>query len=79
MEWTNELPKEVGLYFRSNPVMQKDISQQDVYLVDGKLMTHHPHNEGCKLIPISEMPKRFLWIKVPYPPHYKKGLHQKNN
>ena len=60
MEWTNEKPKEVGLYFRSNPVFQKDITQQTVYLVDGVLKTHHPQNEGCRLIPVEDMRDRFF-------------------
>lgn len=75
-EWTKNKPTEKGLYFRSNPAFQKDITQQDVYLVDGELKTHHPLNEGSKLINAKDMPSAFLWIKMPYPPHYKRGNHQ---
>ena len=76
MEWTTEKPKEIGLYFRSNPALQKDITQQTVYLKGGKLMTHHPQNDGGKLINVEDMPDKFLWLKIPYPPHYKKSYHE---
>lgn len=76
MEWTNEKPKEIGLYLRSNPALQKDITQQTVYLKDGKLKTHHPQNDSSKLINVEDMPDKFLWLKIPYPPHYKKSYHE---
>ena len=76
MKWTNEIPTEPGLYFRSNPALQKDISQQTVYLCGDDLMTHHPQNDECRLIKVEDMPKRFWWLKIPYPPHYKKSFHE---
>ena len=76
MEWTNEKPKEIGIYLRSNPSLQKDITQQTVYLKDGKLKTHHPQNDSSKLIDVEDMPDKFLWLKIPYPPHYKKSYHE---
>ena len=79
MEWTNEKPKEIGIYFRSNPSLQKNLTQQTVYMVDGVLMTNHPPNEASKLIPVEDMPDKFLWLKIPYPPHYKKGYHENEN
>jgi len=74
--WTNEKPKEIGLYFRSNPALQKDISPQIVYNVEGVLKTVHPQCEGGKLIPVEDMPDRFIWLRIPYPPHYKKSYHE---
>lgn len=79
MEWTTKKPKEVGLYLRSNPALQKNITQQTVFIVKGELMTHHPQNEDCKLIKVVDMPDRFIWIKIPYPPNYKKSYHEKPN
>jgi hypothetical protein len=76
MEWTHEKPKEIGIYLRSNPALQKDISIQTVYLVDERLKTHHPQNDGGKLTNVEEMPDTFLWLKIPYPPHYVKSLHE---
>lgn len=71
-KWTEEKPKQVGLYIRSNPVVQKNLTIQTVFNIDGVLKTFHPHNESGKLIPVSKMPNRFLWLKIPYPDHYKK-------
>lgn len=79
MEWTNEKPKEVGIYFRSNPSLQKNITQQTVFNVDGKLMTHHPPNDASRLIMVEDLPNSFIWLKIPYPPHYKKSYHEKPN
>ena len=76
MEWTNEKPKEEGLYFRSNPAFQIDITEQNVIDVDGVLKTLHPKNEGCKLTNVEDMPNSFIWLKIPYPPHYKKKVKE---
>ena len=77
-QWTNNKPDSIGLWFRSNPALQKDISQQTVYLIDGKLMTHHPQNDMCKLINVDDMPNSFLWLKIPYPSHYKKSISEQS-
>lgn len=67
MKWTNEKPTEAGLYFRSNPALQKDVTRQEVFEIDGYLATIHPHNDSAKVIKIEDMPKSFRWIKIPYP------------
>ena len=72
--WANEKPKTVGLYFRTNPVLQHELSEQIVFKLDGELWTYHPHNETSKKTKIKDMPNSFWWIQIPIPEHWKVKL-----
>ena len=71
MVWLDVKPKNVGLYFRSNPALQQDITQQLVFRMDGELWTFYPSNETMGRVKISKLPDNFKWLKIPIPDHWK--------
>ena len=68
MKWTQEKPKEIGIYIKSNPALQKDLTTIHVLLVDGILTTQYICDGGHKLTKIKDMPKSFWYLKIPLPP-----------
>jgi len=71
LEWTNEKPDKPGMYLRSNPGLQQDISQQLVFKMDGELWTYHPQNDRSRRTKIENMPDAFMWLRIPVPQHCK--------